>query len=73
MDTETTVTALAGLSNGLNELYLHPAISDDWPGHAPGYRYRAEFEALTAPSTRAAIAASGARLGRFADFAGVHP
>ena len=70
MDTARTVRALAGLSRGLNELYLHPAVRDDWLGHAPGYRYRAEFEALTAPAVREAIAASGARLGRFADFVG---
>jgi hopanoid biosynthesis associated protein HpnK len=70
MDTPATLDALAGLSDGLNELYLHPAVRDDWPGHAPGYRYRAEFEALTAPAVREAIAASGARLGSFADFVG---
>lgn len=70
MDTAHTLEALAGLSEGLNELYLHPATRDDWPGHAPGYRYRAEFEALTAPAVRACLASSGARLGSFADFVG---
>jgi hopanoid biosynthesis associated protein HpnK len=70
MDEARVVAALAGVSEGLNELYLHPAMRDDWPGHAPGYRYRAEQAALTAPAVREAIAATGARLGRFADFAG---
>jgi chitin disaccharide deacetylase len=68
MNTKRVLSALAGVSDGLNELYLHPAMRDDWTGHAPGYRYRAEFEALTAPAVREAIAASGARLGSFADF-----
>jgi hopanoid biosynthesis associated protein HpnK len=68
MDTTHVLSALAGVSDGLNELYLHPAVRDDWPGHAPGYRYRAEYEALTAATVREAVAASGARLGRFADF-----
>jgi chitin disaccharide deacetylase len=68
MDTKRVLSALAGVSDGLNELYLHPAMRDDWPGHAPDYRYRAEFEALTAPGVREAIAATGARLGSFADF-----
>ncbi|MGN6374495.1 MAG: hopanoid biosynthesis-associated protein HpnK [Sphingomonas sp.] len=70
MDTATTARALAGVSDGLNELYLHPAVRDDWAGHAPGYRYRAELDALVAPAVREAVVASGARLGRFADFAG---
>ena len=69
MDTDRTLAALAGVSNGLNELYLHPAVRDDWAGHAPGYRYRAEFDALVAPAVREAVTASGARLGCFADFA----
>lgn len=71
MDTVRTGSALARLSNGLNELYLHPATRDDWQGHASGYQYRAELDALVAPSTRAAISAKGGRLGRFVDFAGV--
>lgn len=72
MDTVRTERALAGLSHGLNELYLHPATRDDWPGHAPGYRYRAELDALVAPATRAALSARGVRLGCFADFVGAH-
>lgn len=39
--------ALADLPPGLTELYTHPATADDWPGSAPGYRYRDELAALT--------------------------
>ena len=49
MDAEHAIAAVAALGEGLNELYVHPAVRDDWPGHADGYRYRAEFEALIAP------------------------
>jgi hopanoid biosynthesis associated protein HpnK len=70
MDTGRVLDALAGVSAGLNELYFHPAVRDDWPGHAPGYRYRAEFAALTASAVREAIMERGVRLGCFADFAG---
>jgi hopanoid biosynthesis associated protein HpnK len=38
--------ALDNLQGGLNELYLHPAMSDDFIGHAPGYQHRAEFDGL---------------------------
>lgn len=69
MDTNRMSAALSQVGEGLNEVYLHPATREDWPGHAPGYRYRAEFEALIAPAVRAAIDARGARLGNFADFA----
>ena len=55
---------VAGLPPGLSEIYLHPATRDDWPGHAPGYRYRDEFAALTDPHVR--IAAARLNLGSFA-------
>ena len=70
MDEERVLAALGGVSDGLNELYLHPAVRDDWPGHAPGYRYRAELAALTAPAVREVVRARGLRLGSFADFVG---
>jgi hopanoid biosynthesis associated protein HpnK len=65
-----TEQRLAGLMrhlpDGLSEIYLHPAASDAFPGSAPGYRYRDELSALTAP---ACIAAAGAiSRGGFADF-----
>ena len=61
--------ALAALPDGLTELYTHPATADVWAGSAPGYLYRAELAALTAPATHAALAASGAQAGSFAHWA----
>ena len=51
------------LPPGLSEVYLHPAAGDDWPGHAPGYMYAAEFAALTDLDVIAAT--EGIRLGSF--------
>ena len=66
-----TRTRLAGLithlPEGLTEIYLHPA-TDAYPGSAPGYRYREELEALTAPEIVRACRQGTARLGGFADF-----
>jgi chitin disaccharide deacetylase len=59
---------LAALPAGLTEIYLHPAIGP-YPGSAPGYRYREELEALTAPETVAACRDRNIELGGFADFA----
>jgi hopanoid biosynthesis associated protein HpnK len=56
------------LPAGLTEIYCHPATTDDWPGCAPGYRYRDELAALTDASLRDELARRGALLGRFADF-----
>ena len=67
--TAARVRALLGrLPDGLSELYLHPATADDYPGHAPGYRYREELAALTDADVRAESERQGIRLGRFADF-----
>jgi hopanoid biosynthesis associated protein HpnK len=59
---------LAVLPPGLTEIYLHPATGP-YPGSAPGYGYREELDALTAPETAAACRAAGIELGGFADFA----
>lgn len=68
-----TPARLAGLIDrlpmGLTEIYTHPATTDDFAGHAPGYRYADEFAALIDPDVRAAIARSGAQLATFADIA----
>jgi predicted glycoside hydrolase/deacetylase ChbG (UPF0249 family) len=49
-----TARRLAGvlekLPGGLIEIITHPATSDDFPGHADGYRYGDELAALTAPN-----------------------
>lgn len=54
------------LPPGLSEIYLHPAVRDDFAGHAPGYGYRAELDALTDRTVRAAV--GGIELGSFAHF-----
>lgn len=55
---------------GITEIYLHPALEDRFEGSAPGYRYREEFAALTAPEVLRASRAVDIRLGGFSDFAG---
>ncbi len=66
-----TADRVAGLidrsPDGVTELYLHPAMRDDFPGHAPGYQYAAECAALCDPAVRAAIARSATTLARFSD------
>jgi len=59
---------LRHLPSGLSEIYLHPAISNDFPGAAPGYRYDEELAALMAPSVFAALRETEAVHGGFADF-----
>ena len=59
---------IAHLPPGLSEIYLHPATGP-YVGSAPGYRYREELEALTAPEVAAACRERALRLGGFADFA----
>ncbi|MEA2780628.1 MAG: hypothetical protein QOK29_2172 [Rhodospirillaceae bacterium] len=66
--TESRVQGLlANLPEGVSEIYAHPATAGGFIGAAPGYRYADELAALTAPASRAAAAASGARMGGFAD------
>jgi len=55
------------LPDGLVEIYTHPATRDDFPGHAPGYRYAGELKALIDPAVIAAVKQSGRRLGGYAD------
>jgi chitin disaccharide deacetylase len=59
---------LRHLTDGRTEIYLHPATRDDFPLHAPGYRYSDELAALTAPSAMAAAVSADLRLGGYADF-----
>ena len=67
MTTARVEAIVRRLPAGLSELYVHPASADDWPGHAPGYAYRAELAALVASTVRGAIDETGVRLMRFAD------
>jgi hopanoid biosynthesis associated protein HpnK len=59
---------ISHLPDGLNEIYLHPAVRDEFPGAAAGYRYREEFEALLDTAVIAGVRSDGIRLGGFADF-----
>ena len=54
---------------GLCEIYMHPATRDEFPGHAPGYRYADELAALIAPETMSALRATGRALGGYQDVA----
>jgi hopanoid biosynthesis associated protein HpnK len=67
MTTPRIAAIVRRLPAGTSELYVHPATADDWPGHAPGYAYRAELAGLVAPQVRAAIDDTGVRLVRGAD------
>jgi chitin disaccharide deacetylase len=59
---------LLHLSHGCTEIYAHPATSNGFAGHAPGYRYTDELEALTAPSVIAAARSRDIVLGGYSDF-----
>ena len=67
MRAERLAGLLTHLPEGLSEIYMHPA-TDDYPGSAPGYEYRAELAALTDPRMAALIKAGDIRLGGFGDF-----
>jgi chitin disaccharide deacetylase len=58
---------LENLPPGFSEIYLHPATSDGFPGHAPGYRYVEELEALLDPGNAEALRRSGRRLCGYRD------
>ena len=58
---------LARLPPGFVEIYFHPATGNDFPGHAPGYRYADELVALTDPACIAAARACGHRLAGYSD------
>jgi hypothetical protein len=57
---------LRHLPEGRTEIYLHPATTDNFAGHAPGYHYAEELVALTASDVIAA--ARDLQLGGYADF-----
>jgi chitin disaccharide deacetylase len=66
-----TATRLAALIDrlprGVVEIYFHPALTDRFPGAAPGYRYAEEFAALCDAACVAAVRRSGYALGGYAD------
>jgi len=55
------------LPGGIIEIYLHPAVTDSFPGAAAGYRYAEEFAALCDSACVAAVRRSGYALGGYAD------
>ncbi len=67
----TEDSALAGLLDrlpeGVTEIYTHPALDGDYPGAAPGYRYRDELDALLSRRVIDAARRSGALLGGYGD------
>jgi len=69
MTAERLTGLLAHLPQGLMEIYTHPATSDIFSGHAPGYRYAAELAALTDPTVIELAGRCGYRTGGFIDFA----
>jgi hopanoid biosynthesis associated protein HpnK len=70
MSTPRLAGLVARLPPGLTEIYLHPAVRDDFPGSAPGYRYAEELAALVAPEVAARLERSNIpRRGGFLDFA----
>ena len=68
MDTARVRGLIAALPDGVSEIYTHPATSDEWPGHGPGYRYAGELAALL--DARDLVREQGITLARFADLAG---
>jgi hypothetical protein len=66
MTTSRLLGLLRHLPEGRSEIYLHPATTDNFSGHAPGYRYAEELAALTAPDVIAT--ARAIQLGGYADF-----
>jgi hopanoid biosynthesis associated protein HpnK len=65
--TERLHTLIRNLSPGVVEIYLHPALSDDFIGHAPLYHYKNEYEALTASDVAQAVRDSGFQLGGYSE------
>jgi hopanoid biosynthesis associated protein HpnK len=59
---------LEHLPEGRSEIYLHPAIRNDFAGHAPGYRYADELAALVSAEVIAAARRHDVALGGYAEF-----
>lgn len=69
MDEAAVLAAIAKLPEGLSEIYLHPATHGGLTPTMHDYRHGDELAALLSPRVARAIAASGARVGRWSDFA----
>lgn len=73
MSARRLVALLKNLPPGLVEIYLHPATSDAFDGHAPGYRYREELAALCDPACLDAVRRLGRAVGGYADAVSAGP
>ena len=71
MTEQRTAGVLQNLSDGITEIYFHPAIADTFAGAAKGYRYAEELAALIAPGVKELVSVTGVRTGGFSDFAAV--
>src|SRR6185437_15477400 len=69
MDEAAWLAALADLPHGVGEIYCHPALAGEFAlsDGMRDYRHADELQALLSPKVAAAIRASGARVGGFAD------
>jgi chitin disaccharide deacetylase len=67
MTAERLAALIKRVSNGLVEIYLHPATSGGFAGAAPGYRYAEEFAALGDAECLAALRQSGCTRGGYTD------
>jgi chitin disaccharide deacetylase len=69
--TAPRLAALVGrLPAGVVEIYLHPAVTDAFPGAAAGYRYAEEFAALCDSACVAAVRRSSHALGGYGNARG---
>lgn len=70
MDERAMLDALGALPDGLNEIYLHPAIAGDEPitPTMRDYRHVDELAALLSPRVKAALDRLALARGGFADF-----
>jgi hopanoid biosynthesis associated protein HpnK len=68
MSTRRLDGLLRHLPIGSTEIYLHPAIRDDFVGSAPGYRYADELTALIDPNIAALVRRPDVALGGYSDF-----
>src|SRR5690242_15851254 len=66
MTTSRLLGLLQHLPEGRSEIYLHPATTDDFAGHAPDYRYAEELAALISPHV--IVATRDLQLGGYTDF-----
>jgi len=67
MTRERLAALLRRLPPGLVEIYLHPGMTGNFAGAAPGYRYADEFAALCDADCIAAVGRSGRATGGYAD------